>query len=171
MYWDVLKQKKLKALFVCLASPVVEHGEQGDYSQALMWHQKALTINEKVLGKEHPHTVVSYVSIGDIYCKQGDYPQTLKWLQKTLEVQEKVLGKKHSDTATTYQNIGVIYGILGDYPQARDSFLKACRVWFHSLGAEHPSIIMTYQGMKKAFVDNGGREDDFMPWFVERFEQ
>ena len=37
--------------------------KQGDYPKSLEWYQKALAIFEKVLGKEHPHTAITYNNI------------------------------------------------------------------------------------------------------------
>jgi pentatricopeptide repeat protein len=70
---------------------------------------KRLVILEKVLGREHPSTAMTYNNIADVYSNQGEYTKALKWFQKALTVCEKVLGKEHPDTVITYNNITVIY--------------------------------------------------------------
>jgi len=49
------------------------YSNQGEYSKALEWYEKALAIYEKVLGKEHPNTVSTYNSIALVYHYQGEY--------------------------------------------------------------------------------------------------
>jgi len=38
------------------------YDDQGDYTKALEWYHKALTIQEKVLGKEHLDTATTYTN-------------------------------------------------------------------------------------------------------------
>jgi tetratricopeptide (TPR) repeat protein len=90
----------------------------GQYVEALEWYQKALAIDEIVLGKEHPSTATTYNNIATVYHNQGDYTKALEWYQKALAIQEKVLGKEHPDTATTYNGIAFVYHSQGDYTMA-----------------------------------------------------
>ena len=92
--------------------------KQGDYPKALEWYHKDLKISEKVLGKDHPDTAITYGNIAGMYYNQGDYPKALKEYKKVLKIHEKVLGIDHPDTATTYNNIAAVYKNLGDYPTA-----------------------------------------------------
>ena len=39
---------------------------QGDYLKALVWYEKALTIIEKVLGKEHSNTLIVLKNVENI---------------------------------------------------------------------------------------------------------
>ena len=68
---------------------------QGNYSEALKWHRKALSIREKVLGKEHPDTATTCNNIAVVYASQGNYSKALEWYRKTLLIEEKLLGKEH----------------------------------------------------------------------------
>ncbi|RTZ68972.1 MAG: hypothetical protein DSZ21_00740 [Tenericutes bacterium] len=45
----------------------------GQYSTALNWFQKTLIKLQKVLGKEHPDTALSYNNVGFTYGKMGNY--------------------------------------------------------------------------------------------------
>jgi tetratricopeptide (TPR) repeat protein len=40
---------------------------QDDYQEALKWYEKALVIQEKVLGKDHPDTAETYNNIAFVY--------------------------------------------------------------------------------------------------------
>jgi tetratricopeptide (TPR) repeat protein len=67
----------------------------GDYSKALEYHQKSLAISEKVLGKEHPFTAISYNNIGSVYNSMGDYRKAYEFMQKAVDIWQKVLPVNH----------------------------------------------------------------------------
>jgi tetratricopeptide (TPR) repeat protein len=46
---------------------------KGDYENALVEYRKALEIQLKVLGPDHPDTATSYNNIGAVYDAKGDY--------------------------------------------------------------------------------------------------
>jgi tetratricopeptide (TPR) repeat protein len=60
----------------------------GQYGEALEWYNKALTIREKVLGKEHPDTATTYNNIANVYYSQGKYEEALEWYNKALTIRE-----------------------------------------------------------------------------------
>ena len=119
----------------------------GDYPKALEFLTKALDIREKVLGKEHPSTALSYDNIGSVYSTMGDYPKALEFLTKALEINEKVLGKEHPDTANSYNNIGYVYSTMGDYPKALEFLTKALEINEKVLGKEHPDTANSYNNI------------------------
>jgi tetratricopeptide (TPR) repeat protein len=125
------------------------------YSDALKWHRKALAIFEKVLGKDHPGTAVSYDNIALVYHRQGDYPEALKWLQKALAIQEKVLGKEHPDTASSGNNIAFVYASQGNYPEALAWHRKALAVKEKVLGRDHPDTASSYGNIANVYARQG----------------
>jgi len=131
------------------------YSSQGDYPRALEWYQKAIAINEKVLGKEHPDTAAIYNNIAAVYERQGDYPGALECFQKALAISEKVLGKEHPDTATTYNNIAAVYERQGDYPRALEWCQKAIAINEKVLGEEHPDTATTYNNIAGVYSSQG----------------
>ena len=119
------------------------------------FYTNALDIREKVLGKEHPYTAVSYSNIGGAYSKMGDYPKALEFYTKALGVEEKVLGKEHPNTAASYNNIGMVYNDLGDYPKALEFYTKALDIAEKVLGKEHPDTAASYNNIGAVYSDMG----------------
>jgi len=74
----------------------------------LEWYRKALAINEKVLGEEHPDTATTYNNIAGVYSSQGDYPRALEWFQKALIILELRLGNQHPNTIVVIDNMKLI---------------------------------------------------------------
>jgi tetratricopeptide (TPR) repeat protein len=126
--------------FAILMSWIGRHYEDiADYPKALEWYNKALTITEKVLGKEHPDTATTYNNIACIYDSQGDYILALEWYMKALTICERVLGKDHPNTAITYSNIANSYFSQGNYVEALEMYGKALAIFERVLSKEHPS--------------------------------
>ena len=126
-----------------------------DYVKALEFYEKALSIREKVLGKEHPSTATTYNNMALVYTNQGDYVKALVNYRKALSIREKVLGKEHPDTANTYNNMALVYDNQADYDKAWDYFQKALSIRENVLGKEHPDTAQTYNNMALVFNNHG----------------
>ncbi|KAA6339133.1 hypothetical protein EZS27_012907 [termite gut metagenome] len=143
--------------------------ELGNYSQSLAWYQKALIIDEKVLGKEHLSTVTTYNNMATVYSNKGEYDQALAWHQKALEIREKVLGKEHSDTATTYNNMALVYSKKGEYNKALVWHQKALEIREKVLGKEHLDTAITYNNMASVY-NKKGEYNKALVWFQKALE-
>ena len=140
--------------------------EQGKYGDALEWYNKALAINEKVLGTEHPDTASTYNNIAYVYDNQGKYYDALVWHEKALLIREKVLGTEHLDTATTYNNIANVYADQGKYDDALELYKKALTIREKELGTEHPDTAKAYWGIAYIY-NNQLRYNDALEWYMK----
>jgi tetratricopeptide (TPR) repeat protein len=77
---------------------------RASYSDAIPLLQRALAINEKVLGPDHPDTAEILNNLAGLYESQGNYPAALPLLQRALSIYEKVLGPDHPTTAIVRGN-------------------------------------------------------------------
>ena len=87
----------------------------GKLDKALELSKSALTVMEKVLGREHPHVAVTYRNIGALYWQQGQYSETLDMFKKCLKIEEKTYGSEHPVVADTKT-----------CPQQYMSYMKLC---------------------------------------------
>ena len=116
------------------------YDSQKKFKKALEYYTKALEIEEKALGKEHPNVALAYNNIGAIHNEKGDYRKALECHQKALEIEEKVLGVEHPNTAMSYNNIGSVYFHLRKYSEALEYYQKALAIWEKALGENHPNV-------------------------------
>jgi tetratricopeptide (TPR) repeat protein len=72
--------------------------KQGKYSEAEEMHQRTLELSERVLGNEHPWTLMSMSNLAVVLDSQGKYEEAEEMHRQTLELREKVLGKEHPST-------------------------------------------------------------------------
>ncbi|MDR2260506.1 MAG: tetratricopeptide repeat protein, partial [Azoarcus sp.] len=133
--------------------------KQGDYDKALEGYRKALAIQEKVLGKDHPSTATTYNNIAEVYHSQGKYEEALEGYRKALAIQEKVLGKDHPHTATTYNNIAGVYHSQGKYEEALEGYRKASAIREKVLGKDHPDTASTYNNIAEVYRSQGKYEE------------
>jgi len=131
--------------------------DQGDYDKAIEYYLKSLDILEKVFGKKHPETAISYYNIGNMYSSKGDYDKAIEYHLKSLGIREKVLGKEHPDTASSYNNLGSVYSDKQDYDKALEYMLLSLEIRERVLGKEHPDTANSYNNLGLSYYD----QDDY----------
>jgi len=100
----------------------------GQYLKALEYSMRALEIQHKVLGEEHPSVATSYNNLASIYQATGDYNKALEYSMRALEIQHKVLGEEHPSVATSYNNLASIYDARGDLSKALEFLKKSLQI-------------------------------------------
>jgi len=94
------------------------YNNKGAYDKAIEYYKKALKIDIKKLGPEHPSVATRYNNFGLAYNNKGDYNKAIKYYQKALKIDLKKLGPEHPDVATAYNNLGWTYRSRGNYDKA-----------------------------------------------------
>ncbi len=78
---------------------------QGEHDKAPEYYDKALAIQLKVLGENHPDTARSYNNIGiTLYCS-GKKEEAQEHFRKAVEIAKKTLGPDHSYTKQFSTNL------------------------------------------------------------------
>ena len=103
----------------------------GDYIAARPYYERALAINEKVLGAEHPDTASSLNNLGFLLQAQGEYAAARPYYERALAIYRRALGDTHPDTITIILNYLNNLAAAGEQ-EALFTFL------FQELGLDHP---------------------------------
>ncbi len=119
----------------------------GDYSSARPYFERALAINEKVLGAEHPDTAGSLNNLGSLFRSQGDLAAARPYFERALAIYEKVLGTEHPYTARSLNNLGFLLQSQGDLAAARPHYERALVINEKVLGAEHPDTALSLNNL------------------------
>lgn len=133
----------------------VVYEKQGDYTNALDYHGKALAIREKILGTEHHYTADSYNNIGVVYDHLHDNSNALEYHKKALTIYEKTFGKTHLATADSYNNIGSIYDNQNNYAKALKYYSKALTIYKKCWGIDDPHTAATYNNLGVVYQKQG----------------
>ncbi len=108
------------------------------YAEAESLHQRALAIDEKALGHDHPNTATSVNNLALLYKRQGRYAEAGPLYQRALAIQEEVLGPDHPNTATSLNNLALFCKSQGRYGEAEPLYQRALAVREEALGPDHP---------------------------------
>lgn len=90
----------------------------GRYQNSEQKWRQALELQEKLFGKEHPHTLASMHCIAIILSGQGKYKTAEAMYRQTVALMQKVLGRDSPDTLDCMRNFGGLLGNLGKYEEA-----------------------------------------------------
>ena len=72
--------------------------KKGDLENALVQHQKALVIQTRVFGSDHPHVATSYQNLAVVYRSQKNHVQTKEMATKAYHIFLRMLGPDHPQT-------------------------------------------------------------------------
>ena len=72
------------------------------------WTKRALAIDEKVYGPEHPSVASDANNIGQILQDQGDLEGALEWTKRALAIVETTYGKGNPRTRLVARNLEAI---------------------------------------------------------------
>ena len=93
-----------------------------------MMFLRALAIEEKILGEEHPNVATSLNNLAMLYSAQSDYPKALPLYERSLAILENALGKDHPYIATSLNNYADCLEALGKTKEAAAARARAKKI-------------------------------------------
>ena len=111
----------------------------GRRARALRLSSELLPDRERVLGRDHPDTLRTRISIAHWTGATGDALGALRLFTELLRDLERVLGRDHPGTLTTRNNIASWTGEVGDARGRSSSSPRCCRTWNGCWGATTPT--------------------------------
>ena len=136
----------------------IAYWNNGDYSQSLDYHLKALDALRKfpVQSEQVQRGIaITYSNIGNTYTAMGDYHAALDYQRKALAIREQILPPDHPQLAASYNNVGISYGELEDQKQSLDYLEKALEIRKKILPADHPDLAKSYSNVGLAYSSLG----------------
>ncbi|CAN0212696.1 unnamed protein product [Ectocarpus sp. 6 AP-2014] len=82
--------------------------KKGQYAEAESCHQLSQTIQENVLGSEHPDVAQSLHDRAGLLFMQEKYPGAQPLLERALSIRTKKLGENHPDTVLTRKGLELV---------------------------------------------------------------
>ena len=107
------------------------------WAQAESLYKRALAVQEKALGSDHPQVASHLQGLAHFYREQCTFPNDecqyanakLEPLYKrVLAIQEKALGPEHPKVARSLNNLAVLYNAQGRDDEAKKLFARAKRI-------------------------------------------
>ncbi|AGY57187.1 tetratricopeptide repeat protein [Gloeobacter kilaueensis] len=114
--------------------------EAGKYAEAQPLAERALAIQQKILGPEHLQVARSLGGLANLYRDQGDYATAKTLAQRALTIRENVLGTDHPDVATSLSSLSILYWKQGEYATAESLQKRALAIREKVLGPENLEV-------------------------------
>lgn len=117
------------------------------------WFKKALEIQKKISGEDHPTPMTVYNNIGLIYHACGKCEDALAIYQQVREASEKKWGEKHPNTTSAYRNIGNVYRAKRRYRDALKWYEKTAKIREEVYGVDHIRTGNIYNDIGLTYTD------------------
>ena len=91
---------------------------KGELERAAEHYLRALSLQEKAYGPEHPLTAEIWVALGQLVTQKKDHALAVNHFQRALSIQEKILGPEHEESVASRQLLAEAYLHLGQPEQA-----------------------------------------------------
>lgn len=127
----------------------------GKYDEALEPCQRALAIDEKMLGGEHPDVAISLNNLAALYNAKGEYPKAEPLYLRSLAILEKMLGSEHPSVATSLNNLAGLYSSKGEHAKAEPLFLRSLAIREKALGGDHPHVATSLNNLAGLYDKKG----------------
>jgi tetratricopeptide (TPR) repeat protein len=129
---------------------------RGDHAGALLAHQQALALKEKVLGHDHPDVGISEGNIANELEALSRNQEALSHVDRSIALMETGFGSGHPMLANQLNNRGEILSGLGRQREARQSFERARIIWERELGLDDRNLAYALTGIGLTYL----AEDD-----------
>ncbi|HEY0910612.1 MAG TPA: CHAT domain-containing tetratricopeptide repeat protein, partial [Bradyrhizobium sp.] len=114
-------------------------------------YQRALALEQKVLGQDHPNVAMALNDLAALYEAENKLGQAEELHQRSLRIREKLVGPDDPVLAQSLGNIAVVYLAEGRYAQAEESFKRALAIQQKALGVGHPLVGSTLNNLAEVY--------------------
>lgn len=128
---------------------------KGEHRKALEYYRKAISIQEKALGPDHPLLAASLNNTGVVFDTQGEYDKALGYYRRSLSIWEKVLGSEHPYVAMSLNNLGSLFAGQGRQEIAVGYYQRALMIYERVVGKDHPDVARSLYNMGRSLSNIG----------------
>src|SRR6266496_1153378 len=126
---------------------------QSQPARAQRHFERALAGRQRVLGEDHPHTLLSRNNLAYAYREAGNPGRAIPLLQQALADSVRLLGEDHPDTLTPRNNLAGAYQAAGDLGRAIPLFQQPLASRVRVLGEDHPQALLSRNNLAGAYQE------------------
>ncbi|EWG46519.1 hypothetical protein FVEG_06980 [Fusarium verticillioides 7600] len=142
---------------------------QGRYEGAAKLYRETLEMRQKVLGKEHPSTLISMTNLANMLRKIGKYKEAEEMHRKTLGLKEKVLRKEHPSILDSMNNLASVLDDIGEHEEAEKIYRETLKAREKVLGKEHPNTLDSMNNLASVLRKSRGVEAEGGGFYEEQY--
>lgn len=133
--------------------------QRSRYSEAVLFYQNALQMQEHLCGSEHPTIATTLNNLANVYRILGKFEEASNLLQRALQMQERLLGPEHLDIAITLNNMANLYNTQGKHGGTEGLYTRALHIREKALGTDHSAIAITLNSLATLYKVLGRLEE------------
>ena len=119
----------------------------GDFLQAAIYQQKALAVNEREYGLDHPDTIKSYGDLAVFFYRLQHTELALHYVSRALYLLHLTCGADHPNTAATYINVAMMEESQDNVHVALRYLQEALHCNQKLLGPDHVQTAASYHAI------------------------
>jgi non-specific serine/threonine protein kinase/serine/threonine-protein kinase len=131
----------------------------GVYEKSVAELERALNIQKRILGLDHPDTLNTMNSLSTVFIRMGKYAEAESILRETVSRRKQVLGAEHQQTIISMHNLGVVYYYQGKFKEAESVGRETLEVRKKVLGENHPDTIFSLENLAIALSGQEKRKE------------
>lgn len=125
----------------------VLYGVQNRDNEAEPLFERALAINEKAFGRQHPSVVLALQNLSVIYASQNKFPEAHRAARESLETSLQLFGIEHPRIGSTCRTLATVYALQGNYEEAERFAERSIVIFENTLGERHPETAQSLEMM------------------------
>nr|BFE70121.1 hypothetical protein GCM10020092_034220 [Actinoplanes digitatis] len=115
----------------------------GQFDASRKLDEQVLVEQQKLLGEDHPLTLITAGSVAGDLRGLGHYREALERDKKTYASWQDVIGERHARTLAALNNLATSYRLIGDYREALKLDEQAYQGRADLLGPRHPHTLQS----------------------------
>ena len=128
------------------------YSEQGRYAQSEPLFAIVLSRQQRLLGEEHPDTLLTITNLARTYRRQGKYTQAEPLYLKAVNTTRRVLGEEHAQTLWTIRGLIKLYVLQGNYVKAEQLCTQLLHIQRPMMSAENPDSLATLNDLGSLYL-------------------
>ncbi|KAF2190316.1 HET-domain-containing protein [Zopfia rhizophila CBS 207.26] len=129
--------------------------QEGRWNEAQRAFVQVMETRKRVLGPEHPDTLISMGNLASTYRNQGRWKEAEELNVQVMETFKRVLGEEHPDTLTSMANQASTYRNQGRWKEAEELNVQVMETFKRVLGPEHPDTLTSMANLALTFWNQG----------------
>lgn len=147
---DSIQLLRLKKLGIEVDNPI---------EKELEFLEKALALQEQILGKNHYQVANTYQALGNYYYEiKKDFDKGFEYQQKALDIRQNLFEDSHPQIASSYTELATYYRVMNMFDKELECLEKALMIQLKTLGEEHKDIARNYYLMGNRYRIAGDYE-------------
>lgn len=129
--------------------------EQGRLQDALPMLIRALNLEERAAGRDHPDVATAMSLLAGLSLRLGQYAEAEGYYREALAIDEAALGLLHSSIAATANNLGAALAMQRRYDEAEPLLRRAQALYGQMLGPDSPDAQMVARNLGVLLTQKG----------------